>query len=98
VIKEVQPGAFNAIVKLSFADQVISGTISMNAIKEPEPEAGKEVTAVIKATSVMFGADESYRISGQYTDYLKTAESDIDDRCPILFYRLGSSEEAMTVV
>ena len=36
---------------------VISSTISMNAIKELELEVGKTAYAVIKATSVMVGID-----------------------------------------
>ncbi|MGX8716013.1 MAG: TOBE domain-containing protein [Lachnospiraceae bacterium] len=37
---------------------VISSTISMNAIRELKLEVGKEAYAVIKATSVMVGVDE----------------------------------------
>ena len=51
-------GAVNGIVKIKVAgDNVISATISMSAIKELGLEAGKEATAVIKATSVMVGID-----------------------------------------
>ena len=37
---------------------VISSTISMNAIRELDLAVGKEAYAVIKATSVMVGIDE----------------------------------------
>ena len=44
-------------MKLSARNQ-IAGTISMKAVKELELAVGKEAVAVIKATSVMFGAEE----------------------------------------
>ena len=37
---------------------VMSATISMNAIRELGLEVGKEAYAVVKATSVMVGVDE----------------------------------------
>ncbi len=54
-ILSIEEGAVNGIVKIGFADTAISATISMNAIKELELEAGKEAIAVIKATEVMVG-------------------------------------------
>ena len=58
VVESVEEGAVNGIVKIKVAgDNVISATISMSAIKELGLEAGKEATAVIKATSVMVGID-----------------------------------------
>lgn len=56
-IIKIQEGAVNGIVTLEFADETISGTISMEAIKELELAPGKEAVAVIKATSVMFGVE-----------------------------------------
>ena len=57
-IIDIQEGAVNGIVKIDIGGgNVISATISMNAIKELELHVGKEAYAVIKATSVMVGID-----------------------------------------
>ena len=57
-IIDIQEGAVNGIVKIDIGGgNVISATISMNAIKELELKVGKEAYAVIKATSVMVGID-----------------------------------------
>ena len=54
----IDEGAVNGIVKLDIGNgNIISSTISMNAIKELELAVGKEAYAVIKATSVMIGID-----------------------------------------
>ena len=59
VITEIQEGAVNGIVKLDIGGgNVISATISMNAIRELGLKVGAEAYAVIKATSVMVGVDE----------------------------------------
>lgn len=51
---EVNEGAVNAIVKLQLASgEIISSTITIEAVKALGLEVGKEATAVIKATSVM---------------------------------------------
>ncbi len=56
---DIQKGAVNGIVKIDIGGgNVISSTISMNAIKELELEVGKTAYAVIKATSVMVGIDD----------------------------------------
>ena len=53
---EINEGAVNAIVNLQLASgEVISSTITMEAVKNLGLEVGKEATAVIKATSVMMG-------------------------------------------
>ena len=58
-IVDIQEGAVNGIVKLDIGGgNIISSTISMNAIKELELTVGKEAYAVIKATSVMIGVDD----------------------------------------
>ena len=58
VVESIEEGVVNGIVKIKIAGgNVISSTISMAAIKELGLEAGKEATAVIKATSVMVGVD-----------------------------------------
>lgn len=54
-IIKVQEGAVNGIVTLEYEGGAISGTISMNAIRELDLKAGKEAVAVIKATEVMIG-------------------------------------------
>lgn len=57
-VTEVEEGAVNGIVKVEIAPGVIvSSTISMSAIKELGIAAGKDVTAVAKATSVMVGIE-----------------------------------------
>jgi len=57
-IIDIQEGAVNGIVKIDIGGgNVISATISMNAIKELELKVGKDAYAVIKATSVMVGID-----------------------------------------
>ena len=57
-VVDIQEGAVNGIVKIDIGGgNVVSATISMNAIKELELEIGKEAYAVIKATSIMVGID-----------------------------------------
>ena len=57
-IIDIQEGAVNGIVKIDIGGgNVISATISMNAIKELDLKVGKDAYAVIKATSVMVGID-----------------------------------------
>ena len=56
---DIQEGAVNGIVKIDIGGgNVMSATISMNAIQELGLEVGKEAYAVVKATSVMVGIDE----------------------------------------
>lgn len=58
-IIEIQEGAVNGIVKLDIGGgNVISSTISMNAIRELDLKVGGTAYAVIKATSVMIGVDD----------------------------------------
>ena len=57
-VVDSQEGAVNGIVKIDIGGgNVMSATISMNAIKELGLEVGKEAYAVVKATSVMIGID-----------------------------------------
>lgn len=64
-VKEIQEGAVNGIVKLDIGGgNVISSTISMNAIAELGLKVGDTAYAVVKATSVMIGIDESFRSKG----------------------------------
>ncbi len=54
----IDEGAVNGIVKIDIGGgNVVSATISMNAIKELGLAVGKEAYAVVKATSVMVGVD-----------------------------------------
>ena len=54
----IQEGAVNGIVKIDIGGgNIMSATISMNAIKELGLEVGKEAYAIVKATSVMVGVD-----------------------------------------
>ena len=58
-IVDIQEGAVNGIVKIDIgAGNVMSATISMNAIKELGLQVGGEAYAVVKATSVMVGIDD----------------------------------------
>ncbi len=58
-VTDIQKGAVNGIVKIDIGGgNVMSATISMNAIRELGLEVGKEAYAVVKATSVMVGVDE----------------------------------------
>ena len=54
-----EEGAVNGIVKIDIGGgNVVTSTISMNAIKELKLEVGKDAYAIIKATSVMVGIDD----------------------------------------
>lgn len=54
----IEKGAVNAIVKLDIGGgNVISATISLDALKELKLKEGKKATAIIKATSVMVGVE-----------------------------------------
>lgn len=58
-VVDIQEGAVNGIVKLDIGGgNVVSATISMNAILELGLKVGGEAYAVIKATSVMVGVDD----------------------------------------
>lgn len=64
-ITEVKEGAVNGIVKLNIGGgNHISATISMDSIKELSLVAGKEATAIVKATEVMM-ADGKLNISAR---------------------------------
>ena len=55
---DIEESAVNGIVKIDIGGgNIVSSTISMNAIKELELAVGKEAYAVIKSTSVMVGID-----------------------------------------
>jgi molybdopterin-binding protein len=56
-VVEIIEGAVNASVTVDIGggNKIVS-TISLAAVKELELEVGSEVTAIIKATSVLLGA------------------------------------------
>ena len=55
-IIDIQEGAVNGIVKIDIGGgNIVSSTISMNAIKELGLAAGKEIRAIIKASDIMVG-------------------------------------------
>lgn len=57
-ILEIENGAVNAIIKLDIGDgNIISATVSMDAVKSLNLAVGKEAYAVIKSTSVMVGVE-----------------------------------------
>lgn len=57
-IKEIETGAVNAVIKLDIGGgNIISATISMDAVKSLNLTVGKEAYAVIKSTSVMVGVE-----------------------------------------
>lgn len=57
-VVSIQDGAVNAIVGIDIGGgNIISSTISMAAVNELGLEMGKDVYAVIKATSVMVGVE-----------------------------------------
>lgn len=57
-IKEIEEGAVNAVVKMDIGGgNIISATISMDAVKSLGLSIGKEAYAVIKSTSVMVGVE-----------------------------------------
>ena len=58
-IVEIQPGAVNGIVKIDIGGgNVISSTISMNAIEDLGLKVGGNAYAVVKATAVMVAVDD----------------------------------------
>lgn len=58
-IVSITKGAVNGIVQIDIGgSNIVSSTISMNAIKELNLEVGKEAYAIVKATSVMVGIDD----------------------------------------
>lgn len=58
IIIGIEIGAVNGIVKIAVGDEVISATISKNAIEELELREGAEATAIVKATEVLIATGE----------------------------------------
>lgn len=58
-VKEVDEGAVNAEVVLQLPDgQEITSIITLDSLKALGIEPGKQVFAVVKASSVMIGVDD----------------------------------------
>ena len=57
IVTNVNEGAVNGIVSIKVNDEVVSSTISMNAIKELGLKEGVEAVAIIKATEVMIATE-----------------------------------------
>lgn len=58
-VVSIEKGAVNAIVGIEIAGgNVVTATISMGSVERLGLVIGKEVYAVIKATSVMVGVDD----------------------------------------
>ncbi len=57
-VKEINEGAVNSVVKIELPKgQVITSTITCEAVKELELAVGCDATAVIKSTSVMISTN-----------------------------------------
>ena len=55
----IQPGAVNAIVMIQLPDgQMVTSSISVEALKDLDLRVGQKAYAVIKASDVMVGIDE----------------------------------------
>jgi molybdopterin-binding protein len=55
----IKDGAVNGIVTLDIGGgNILSATISMDAIKELDLKPGSDAYAIIKATSIMVGVDD----------------------------------------
>lgn len=71
-VESVQEGSVNSIVTLKTDIGAISATISVAAVKELGLAAGKDATAIIKATEVLIGVGDlklsaRNQISGEIT-------------------------------
>ena len=55
----LHPGAVNAIVLIELPDgQIVTSSISMDALKDLDLKIGQKAYAVVKASDVMIGVDE----------------------------------------
>lgn len=81
-VVKVQEGAVNGIVTIDAKGVLISGTISMAAIKELGLKEGENAVAIIKATEVLVGLGElnlsaRNKFRGVVTDINEGAVNDI---------------------
>ena len=59
-VTDIQDGAVNAIVKIDIGGwNVVSATISREAVRKLGLKVGEKAYAVVKATSVMVAIDDS---------------------------------------
>ena len=59
IIVSIEESAVNAIVKLEIGGgNIVTSSITMNAVRELDLKVGKTAYAVIKASSVMIGVDD----------------------------------------
>ena len=59
IIVSIEEGAVNAIVKLEIGGgNIVTSSITMNAVRELDLKVGKTAYAVIKASAVMIGIDD----------------------------------------
>lgn len=55
----IQPGAVNAIVIIEHPDgQLVTSSISIQALKDLDLRVGQQAYAVVKASDVMIGIDD----------------------------------------
>jgi molybdopterin-binding protein len=54
---EIERGAVSAVVKLDVGGNVISSSITLDALNEMGIEVGSEAMAIIKASSVILGTE-----------------------------------------
>ena len=58
-IVSIEEGAVNAIVKVDIGSgNIVTSSITMNAVRELDLKVGKTAYAVIKASAVMIGIDD----------------------------------------
>ena len=57
IVTNINEGAVNAIVSIEANGEVISSTISLNAVKELGLKKGDAAYAIIKATEVMIATE-----------------------------------------
>lgn len=58
-IVSIEEGAVNAIVKVDIGSgNIVTSSITMNAVRELDLKVGKTAYAVIKASAVMIGVDD----------------------------------------
>ena len=61
----IQPGAVNAIVIIELPDgQLVTSSISIQALKDLDLRVGQQAYAVVKASDVMIGIDDSQSKAG----------------------------------
>lgn len=58
-VSAIKEGAVNGTVTLSFGDETIKASITMEAINDLGLEVGKQAVALVKATNVLVAAQDS---------------------------------------